>query len=187
MTGATSQNLDRPLRVDPEVLPARWKTRMGGGDRLASEAAVYMDVAGVIVKRSLSGLPLTLSLPFSAFEGVSVRIEPDGEDGLLARVELRHSDPDLSIPLVVTRHMEEAAEDWQGWARRLGLPMLLIERDGVAEPVGPATSLPTGEPVPRRRHASLVERRPRFNARRKMGVSGDMPVYRGCREIISYE
>ena len=185
MTGAPLKHPDRQLRLVASSLPMRWEARLG--DRSTVAASVYMDDAGVIVKRQLSGLPLTLSLPFSVFEGVAVCIEADGEDGLLARVELRHSDPELTIPLTVTRHMETAAEDWQSWSRRLGLPMLLVERNGVAEKVGISAGVPVGDPVPRRGHGEVASRRPRFLARRQPGLSGTMPVYRGAREIISYE
>lgn len=187
MTGATAHGLERQLRLDPTNLPARYRAAIGTDDQSAIDASVYLDGSGVIVKRQLSGLPLTLSMPFSAFEGVAVRLVPEGDDGLVAHVELLHSNPELSIPLTVTRHMETAAEDWQSWAKRLGLPMLLVERDGVAERVGPGVSLPIGDPVPRRAHGLTASRRPRFNTRRSVGQSGDMPVYRGSREIISYE
>ena len=92
-----------------------------------------------------------------------------------------------AIPLTVTRDMEAAAADWQGWSSRLGLPMLLVSTSGGVERVGPRISVPVSDPAPRRRHATMVERRPRFLVRRKMGATGEMPVHRDCREIISYE
>ena len=175
------------LRLDPQHLPAKWCVNVGAVGRPVQEAAIYMDDDGVVVRRHLSGLPLTLSLPFAAFEGVSVRIEPNADGDLTAHVSLHHRDPALAIPLTVTRDVEAAAADWQGWSDRLGLPMLLVDAAGRIERVGPVTGVPVGEPAPRRRHADLSSRRPRFLVRRKMGTAGDMPVLRGCREIISYE
>lgn len=186
MTGATPLGLKTALRLDPGHLPAKWCVNVGQAGRPVQEAAIYMDDDGVVVRRQLSGLPLTLSLPFAAFEGVSVRIEPNAAGDLTAHVELRHRDPAMSIPLTVTRDMEAAAADWQGWSNRLGMPMLLVTASG-AERVGPQASVPVGEPAPRRRHASTAERRPRFLVRRKMGAVGEMPVLRDWREIISYE
>lgn len=186
MTGATPLGLKTALRLDPGHLPAKWCVNVGQAGRPVQEAAIYMDDDGVIVRRQLSGLPLTLSLPFAAFEGVSVRIEPNAAGDLTAHVELRHRDPAMSIPLTVSRDMEAAAADWQGWSDRLGLPMLLVTASGV-ERVGPQATVPVGEPTPRRRHATMADRRPRFLVRRKMGATGEMPVLRDWREIISYE
>lgn len=187
MTGATPQGMKTALRLDPGHLPAKWCVNVGQAGRPVQEAAIYMDDDGVVVRRQLSGLPLTLSLPFAAFEGVSVKIEPNAAGDLVAQVELRHRDPAMSIPLTVTRDMEAAAADWQGWSDRLGLPMLLVTTSGEVERVGPKASVPVGEPAPRRRHATMADRRPRFLVRRKVGTGGEMPVLRDWREIISYE
>jgi hypothetical protein len=187
MMGATHKGLKTALRLDPQQLPAKWCVNVGQAGRPVQEAAIYMDAEGVVVRRKLSGLPLTLTLPFAAFEGVSVRIEPNAEGDLVANVELHHRDPALAIPLTVTRDMEAAAADWQSWSTRLGLPMLLVSTNGDVERVGPTAGVPIGEPAPRRRHATMAERRPRFLVRRKMGAQGDMPVLRDYREIISYE
>ena len=187
MTGATPLGLKTALRLDPGHLPAKWCVNVGPAGRPVQEAAIYMDDDGVVVRRHLSGLPLTMSLPFAAFEGVSVRIEPNPAGDLVAHVELHHRDPALSIPLTVTRDMEAAAADWQGWSDRLGLPMLLVSTSGSVERVGPRVAVPVGEPAQRRRHASMADRRQRFLVRRKMGAAGEMPVLRDWREIISYE
>jgi Family of unknown function (DUF6101) len=187
MMGATPLSLNTALRLEPGQLPAKWCVNVGQVGRPVQEAAIYMDDDGVVVRRQLSGLPLTLTLPFAAFEGVSVRIEPNAADELTAHVELRHRDPAMSIPLTVTRDMEAAAADWQGWSTRLDLPMLLVTSSGGVERVGGRATVPVGEPAPRRRHATMAERRPRFLVRRKVGAAGDMPVMRDWREIISYE
>ncbi len=187
MMGATPLGLKTALRLDPEHLPAKWCVNVGQVGRSVQEAAIYMDDDGVVVRRQLSGLPLTLSMPFTAFEGVSVRIEPNASDELVAHVELHHRDPALSIPLTVTKDMEAAAADWQSWSSRLGLPMLLVSTSGSVERVGPRITVPVSDPAPRRRHATMAERRPRFLVRRKMGATGEMPVHRDWREIISYE
>lgn len=186
MTGATSLRQVCEIRIDPGKLPARWSYRVSAGGRGEQQADVYLDVAGVIVKRRLGGLPLTLSLPFEAFEGVAVDLGETGDD-LLARVELRHADPALSVPLVVTRDMEAAADDWREWADRLRLPMLLVDACGDAQRVEPDDRPVRSGPAPRRRNATLARRRPRFLVRRKVGTSGPMPVLTGWREIISYE
>lgn len=187
MTGATFPNRSEEIRLDPADLPARWSYPLPAAERGGQQASVYMDGGGIVMKRRLSGLPLTLSLSFASFEGVAVRLGADGTGGLLASVELHHPDPALTVPLTVTHDMEAAAEDWRRWADQLGLPMLLISGDAPPERVDVAAPISAGRPVPRRGNAAVAARRPRFLARRKPGAAGPMPVLEGWREIISYE
>jgi hypothetical protein len=187
MTGATPAWVGRSLRLDPNALPARWSVPTEPGTATAHDASVYLDRAGVILKRRLSGLPLTLSLPLEAYRGVAIRVTPEASGALVASVELLHADPALTLPLAVTRDMEAAAEDWQRWSDELSMPMLLIEPDGTANPVERSAGVPIRAPQPRRRTGLLTKRRPRFLVRRKPGHKGYMPVLKGWREIISYE
>lgn len=184
MTGATPAWVGRALRLDPESLPARWSVPTGVGTE--TDAAVYLDGAGVVLKRKLSGLPLTLALPLSAYLGVAVRVTPSDDDQLIASVELLHSDPALTLPLAVTHDMEQAALDWERWSETLRLPLLMIEPDGTVERIVRPAAVPIGTPSPRRRRAALAHR-PRFLVRRKVGHGRPTEVMRGWREIISYE
>lgn len=186
MTGATPVWVGRDIRLDPDVLPARWSVPTGAGTGADADAAVYLDGAGVVVKRRLSGLPLTLALPLTAYLGVAVRVTPDEADGLVASVELLHADPDLTLPLLVTRDMEEAALDWERWSSRLRLPLLMIEPDGSVERIVRPARVPIGTPSPRRRRAALA-RRPRFLVRRKPGHGRPTEVLRNFREIAGWE
>jgi hypothetical protein len=153
----------------------------------AAETSVYLDRRGVVVKRRLSGLPLTLSLPHSAYDGVAVRLSSSAEGDLTACVELAHRDPDLTLPLAVHNSVEDAAEDWRLWCDVLHLPMLIVEADGKVMKLGPSEQVPVGLPNPRRRNATLSRRRPRFLVRRRPGLAGEMPVLSGWREIIAPE
>lgn len=181
MTGATPAMIGRAMRVDPADLPARYSVTTETG----LPAAVYLDDSSVVVKRRLSGLPLTLSVPIGAYEGVAVRIGVNEAGDLTASVELRHRDPGLTLPLAVTRDMEQAAEDWKAWSEALALPMLLIEADRVVPvPVLPPISL--DNPAPRRRRGPIA-RRPRFLVRRQPGRPGPYPVFATWREIIAPE
>ncbi|WP_181705927.1 DUF6101 family protein [Chthonobacter rhizosphaerae] len=187
MTALSPVWIGRTLRIDPQALPARFKVPTEAGASSLQDASVYLDDRGVVVKRSLSGLPLTLSLPLEAYEGVAVRVVPEGALGVTASVELMHRDPALSLPLLVTRDMEAAAEDWQAWAKALKMPMLVVGLDGLATAVATADAIPMDRPLPRRRINQFRNRRPRFLVRRKTGAKGPLPVLRGLREIIAPE
>lgn len=187
MTGATPAWVGRDLRLDPHALPARWSVPTEAGAQAVHDAAVYLDRCGVIVKRRLSGLPLTLSLPLAAYRGVAIRLTPEDGGGLVASVELYHDDPALTLPLAVTRDVEAAAADWRQWSEELHRPMLLVEPDGAITTLTPPASVPIGRPQPRRRTGLLTRRRPRFLVRRRPGHGGPMPVLTGWREIICYE
>ncbi len=174
-----------PIRLDPFSLPARYTARLAGA-QAADEASIYLDRKMAIVKRRLSGLPLTVCMPVNAFRGVAVRSTStnDGMD-ISVSVELLHNDPALSLPLVVTDSYEDVVADWQAWSRTLGLPLLLVEADGsLAEPV-PRLGRLRFDGVVTRRRSAMTGRRPRFMGRRKPGRSSDEPDRYGEREIIA--
>jgi hypothetical protein len=182
MTAASPAWLGRTLRIDPTALPVRFQVP---GESGAGDASVYLDRRGVVLKRRLSGLPLTLSLPHSAYDGVAVRLTSSAEGDLTASVELAHRDPALTLPLAVHRSVEDAAVDWRLWCDVLRLPMLIVEADGRVMRLGPTDGVPVGLPNPRRRNATMSRRRPRFLVRRRPGLPGEMPVLTGWREIIA--
>ena len=182
MSATTAARCGHDHRIDPDALPARFQVRAANG---APVASVYLDRRGVVVKRRLSGLPLTLSLPHSAYDGIAVRLACGEEGALTASVELSHRDPALTLPLSAGRTVEEAADDWRRWCDLLRLPMLLVEADGRMMRIGHAEGVPIGVPQPRRRNALLTRRRPRFLVRRRPGRSGPMEVLTGWREIIA--
>jgi hypothetical protein len=182
MTGATALG-HRQLRIDPDALPARWSVPAGQ----ARDTAVYLDHCGVIVKRQMAGMPLTVSLPFRVYKGVAIRLKAGGDMQMSASVELLHDDAALTLTLATTVDLDAAADDWQRWSQELSLPMLLIEPNGRVTQLGPPATVPFGKPSPRRRRGCLA-RRPRFLVRRKMGNTAAVPlVYRAFRVVTSYE
>ncbi|ODN71616.1 DUF6101 family protein [Methylobrevis pamukkalensis] len=176
MTGAHSQ-VAGETSPDRRALPARFHLDAGA-------AAVYLDARRVVMRRSLSGLPLTLTLPVTAYRGVAVRIEARDDTRLGAVIELAHADPALTIPLLATDDLDEATLAWEGWSETFGLPMLLRETDGSLREMEARPSIETAEPLPRRRRPVAGRRRPRFLMRRKCGHSRPMPVIEGT-EIIA--
>ncbi len=186
MTGATSLAENRHL-PSPASLPLRLDCALAAASGRAGvrePAAVFLDGRTVVMKRRLSGLPLTLSVAVGAYEGVAVRIEESDETRLTASVVLRHADPALSVPLVEGADVEAASDAWESWARTLRLPMLLEEADGSLRRIEPDGRAEIGAPAPRRRRGNSMRPRPRFLMRRRTGHGGPMPVIDGV-EIIA--
>jgi len=176
----------RFFRLDPFDFPIHTATVLGEGARQV-HATLHLDRDEVVIRRPTpSGLPVTVRVPVSAYEGVAVRMVPIGHDGdIEVRVELRHNDPAISIPLIVAEDPEDVAADWQVWARVLGLPMLVIEQNGTATEVSDRMGALDLLPVkPRRRHSFFAGRRPRFLTRRKTG-RGIVLERITAREIIA--
>ncbi|MEM1378073.1 MAG: DUF6101 family protein [Pseudomonadota bacterium] len=160
------------FRLDPERLPQRlcYAGRADG-----SEVDITVHKGGATLKKqlALSGLPLNIALPNKAFRGVAARATETGPESAIITLELLHEDEDLCVPLRVGHDLGAIVKDWQLWAELLGLPMMLVDSDGIARTLDEsAANVITGKSNERRHHAMFAERRPRFLARRRMGHLG---------------
>lgn len=177
------------LRLDPYALPQRVSydraPLSARGNDQANSVEFTVDAKGAVMKGALGcGLPLSLALPNRAFQGVAARAFENNDGTTTVTLELYHSDAALSVPLMVTDMVEDAASDWHSWAKRLGLPMLMVDEIGNTTVVKDYGCLSSQAPKPRRRRASMLSQRPNFMRRRKMGMVG--PVVRlTAREIIA--
>ncbi|MCX5497371.1 DUF6101 family protein [Kaistia dalseonensis] len=188
MANAAAKRARKDLRLDPFALPIRYSAPLPG-PASATAASVYLDRAKVVVKRTLGGIPATLSYPVSAFRGVAVRMKVEPETGdVSAVIELMHRDPCMTLPLAVAGDLgdaEDVAADWQAWGKALGLPLLIVEGDGtVREALSQLGGLVVNPVKARRIVSSLSRRRPRFLKRRKTGIQGETELLTG-REIIA--
>jgi hypothetical protein len=112
-------------------------------------------------------------------------MESRADAGVRVCVELLHTDPALTLPLVVADEPEQVAADWQAWGRTLNLPLLVVGQDGsVSNAFDRLGSITVCRPRPRRRHSFFAGRRPRFLTRRKTGHRGPREHLAG-REIIA--
>jgi len=174
----------RDMRLDPFRLPQ--VTSFASRDDLG-EVTVTIDKRGAVMRRMLqrSGLPITILLPARTFSGVAARAIEDGLGNVTVTLELLHPDPMLCVPLLVARDLDDVAADWRAWAEAYGLPMLLVEADGVARSLEDSLST-AGRAAPRerRKRVGSKPRRPRFLARRKKGALGLRLVIKG-EEIIA--
>jgi hypothetical protein len=174
----------REFRLDPFHLPqtVTYATRDDRGD-----ITFTLHERGAVVKRLLpaSHLPVSLALPACAFIGVTARASEDELGDITVTLELMHTDPHLSVPLLVAHDLNDIAADWRAWSALFKLPMMLVEEDGVArqleQSIGPVA---VAAPKERRQGREPRRRRPRFLARRKMGDLG-LRLVIGGEEIIA--
>jgi hypothetical protein len=174
----------RNLRLDPTRLPQRvsYASYEDNGD-----VTFTINNRGVVVRRQLKqcGLPFSMVLPARAFQGVAARALENEDGDVTVTLELLHADPALSVPLLVADNLDDIAADWRSWSESYGLPMLLVEADGVARPLEDTLgAVKTRPSTARRRSRSSNKNRPRFLARRKVGGLGCRVVING-NEIIA--
>jgi hypothetical protein len=184
--GAKPAGSGRELRLDPLALPTRFRAADASADGQVRLVEVRQD--GVVVRRSVRGVPISVSLPVSAFLGVAIRLFPqDQMGGARVAVMLEHRDPALSIPLFTATDSNDVLAEWQLWARTFAMPMLFADGEGrLREPfarIG-GVRLETASPR-RRRRGALARRRPRILMRRKPGRLPPNPTVHRKREIIA--
>lgn len=174
----------RRMRLDPFHLPQA--VSYAAHDEYG-EVTFTIDKRGVRMRRTLdrSGLPVSFALPPRAFRGVAARAIEDDDGEVTVTLELFHDDPMLCVPLLVADDLDDIAADWHAWADGYGLPMLLVEADGIARTLEESLGkVKTAPPAERRQGHPSRARRPRFLARRKTGGLGLRLVVAGD-EIIA--
>lgn len=186
-TGAQPVWAGHEFRLDPNQLPQKLSYAPRDGNQ---EVSITVDARGAMVKRQLqkSGLPVAMALPNNVFRGVAARAVDTGPESHIVTLELLHDDDELCVPLCVGHELADIARDWKIWSELLGLPMMIITADGVAQTLeenAEAAAIKMGPAKPRRHHSFFAERRPRFLARRRMGTLGVRLMVDGD-EIISH-
>lgn len=173
---------DREMRLDPRSLP-QIISYSSHGD--LGEVTLTISKRGVRMRRFLerSLLPVTFLLPPHAFRGVAARaIEEEGE--VTVTLELLHSDPRLSVPLLVASDLDDLAADWRNWSEAYQLPMLLVEANGDVSPLEDTIDRVAASKVPQRRANSAGQCRIRFLSKCKTGSLGMRLVVDG-EELIA--
>jgi hypothetical protein len=168
-------------------LPARFEAVDDAADGRVRVVDLYS--RRVVVRRSVRGMPMAISLPVAAFRGVSIRLNAKADEPPTAiAIVLEHRDPALCLPLFTASDNDEIVAEWQSWGRVLGLPLLVGERDGsLREPFARIGALRVETPTwRRRRRSAIARRRPRILLRRRAAKWPSTPVsYNGEREIIA--
>ena len=185
--GRIAAGSSRFARLDPFSLPVRFEVADAAADE--SRRVVDLHRERVVMRRSVRGMRMAVNVPVASFRGVSIRLTGavNGPPSAIA-VVLEHGDPALSLPLFSSSTSDDIVAEWQSWGRVLGLPLLVVERDGsVREPFARLGVLQVEAPtLRRRRRGAVARRRPVFLVRRKTAklVRGPI-VHRGEREIIA--
>ena len=184
--GAKPAGSSRTLRLDPLALPVAFRAADAGADGEVRLVEVHHE--GVVVRRSVRGVPIAVALPVSAFLGVAIRLfPPDQTGGARVAVILEHRDPALSVPLFTATDSLDVLAEWQTWARTFAMPMLVAGEDGtLREPFPHRGAVRVDRPSVRKRcRGAIAGRHPRILLRRKPGCPRpNAAVYRE-REIIA--
>jgi hypothetical protein len=159
----------RDERLDPFRLPVLFAVEDNTADwRLRT---VELASERVVLRRTLRGMKMTISLPISNYLGIALQINPPASPNAAVELALEHSDRAFSVPLCRAKHACDVVADWQSWSSVLGIPPLLVEADGsLREAFARVGALRVGSPTWRRRRRSAISgRRPRILLRRKPG------------------
>jgi hypothetical protein len=165
-SGINPAGSGRALRLDPLSLPVNFDAHDSRADGGVRQIELHRE--RVVVRRTLHGMQMAVSIRVCDFLGVGLRASDDA--GMLV---LAHRDPSLTIPLRVSSDLDEIVQAWQMWCDVFALPPL--SEDKASEPA-----------MRRRRHNAIRSRRPKFLTRRRRGDLLDARnVHRGEREIIA--
>jgi hypothetical protein len=186
MSAGGPEGSNRALRLDPFALPVQFSARDGGADGQIRQ--IELDRDRVVVRRAVRGIPMKVGVPIAAYRGVSLRIVlANAAETSSIAVTLDHRDTALSVPLHTVADGDDGLAMWKSWGRVLGLPLLVMDRDGsLREPFPRLGAIGIGAPSPRRRRRAAVKwRRPSILMRRKPGRPVANPAVHREREIIA--
>ncbi len=154
---------DCQLHVDPFNLPVRYELP----GRTAFERAVGATWAVTLYKSHIvlwRDGPLRRAKPFvmplEEFDAVAIAGGYARSGKFRIAVNLQSKKHELSIPLYVADHSDDAAAYWQAWGRSLGLPVRVSGPDGsLTDPLKRLGSVVVGQALPRRASRQAAQRR----------------------------
>ncbi|MGA8294594.1 MAG: DUF6101 family protein, partial [Rhodoplanes sp.] len=117
--GVMPSGSSRLLRLDPFALPVQFRASDAAAD--AQVRFVELHRKRVVMRRSLAGMRMAVSLPVSSYLGVALQIvaPDDASDGAVAIV-LAHRDAALAVPLFTAPNGVDAIAQWRAWGHVLG-------------------------------------------------------------------
>ena len=183
--GSEPAGSSRMLRLDSLALPAQFRAADANADGRVRLVELHRE--RVVLRRTVRGLRMAVSLPIAAYRGIAMRLAPrESADAGTVAIVLEHRDPALSVPLFAATETIDLLAEWRLWGRILGLPLLAVDRDGtLQEAFARIGAVEVGPALPRRRRRGALRlRRPTVLMRRRPGRPGAAAVHRE-REIIA--
>jgi hypothetical protein len=164
------------FRHDADAIPVpcpNRRLRIEADDPRADNRRRVIDVAreAVIIHRSVAGVTMTIRAPSTAYRGVALRPAKLSGDGARWEVRLEHRDPDLSVLLAEGEDQAVIEGRWRDWAHFFRLPALVERIDAATQAASlEVAGIARRRPCARRGGKASTARRPRFLARRKVGL-----------------
>ena len=126
--------------------------------------------ASIRITRRVAGVSMIISVPTTCYRGVVLDLVKSPGKARY-RLQLVHRDGDLNVPLFEAEEGLDVIAEWMTWSRFFGLPRLIRTSSGrLAAFDRQLGSIFVGDGSSERRSAkTIISRRPRFLARRKMG------------------
>jgi hypothetical protein len=134
---------------------------------------VEISAEWVCIRRRIADLETWVNVPTSSYRGVTLRA---AQTGSLYEMVLLHMDPSLEVVLSRTPDDTDIIALWRSYGRALSLPLLAEDQSGRLQQIEDAGH---AGPFSRRLGSPLKSRRPRFLARRRIGITTDGAVHRG--------
>jgi hypothetical protein len=156
----------------PIPSPSR-RLRIEADDPRADNRRRVIDIAreAVVIHRSVAGVTMTIRVPSIAYRGVGLRLAKLSGDGARCEVRLEHRDPDLSVLLAEGEDQAVIEGRWHDWVCFFRLPALVERIDAATLAASlEVAGIARRRPCARRGGKSSTARRPRFLARRKVGL-----------------
>jgi hypothetical protein len=164
--------------------------RADGGRR-----TIFIERRCVTIRRMVRGMKMNLSLPVQSFLGVAIG-RYRGQDGARYRISLTHRDPELCVTLKEARDLSASRDAQRLFAAFFAMPVLPTSDDGdrcgeyVRDGVNrPEEESPAPVPASAAKRGRARARRLTARRRRRCRLAAQRPaqIFRGEREIISYE
>lgn len=144
---------------------------------------VRVEAGHVAIARRFKGIAMRLDVPVAAFAGVALSVQAGLSGVPFYELTLLHWDADLSLVLAQAASPQLLAAGWDGWSGFFAIPKLVERQTGVYER---CDDKPEAARFAARRRCSLTrQRRGKFAARRKPGLSARMQKRFDEAEIIA--
>ena len=144
---------------------------------------VRVEAGHVAIARRFKGIAMRLDVPVAAFRGVALSVQAGRSGAPCFELTLLHRDADLNVVLAQAASQQQLAAGWDGWSRFFAIPKLVERQAGIYERFDAAPQAALC--APRRRCSLTRQRRGKFAARRKSGISTRMRQHFSEAEMIA--